>query len=340
MEESRPDLEICLLGPPTVIQRGEVVHISRRKSQALLYYLVYDQRAHARDKLATLLWEESDDARARRNLSNAITALRRALGVSPWGRDYVLAEGDTLCFNTAVDHRVDAIAFEHLVTTTLQEVKDQGVCLPSACARLEEAVELYQGDFLAGFTLRGCVAFQDWVSYEQQRMLDLLTGALKVLARGHEDRGSYRQAAAFVSRLSQIDDWDEDFHRWLMRLYDLSGDRAAALRQYDLCQQILQREGMSVSSETEALYQRILRHETIPRRRERYELREDLGQGRLGIVYRAWDSLLEREVALKVISQAGMAERDVARFRREYRALVAQSPAPDGNPWSTSEVSG
>ena len=55
MEETRPDLEVHLLGPPVVLQRGKAVSIPRRKAQALLYYLMSDQRAHARDKLATLL---------------------------------------------------------------------------------------------------------------------------------------------------------------------------------------------------------------------------------------------------------------------------------------------
>ena len=298
------------------------MNIPRRKAQALLYYLISDQRAHTRDKLATLLWEESDDVRARRNLSNALTTLRRTLGVSPEGWSYILSEGDTLRFNTAIDCRLDVAVFEHRITTELREVHEHGVCLPAVRARLGEAVGLYRGDLLEGFVLQKCLAFQDWVSNGQQRLLSLLEQALQVLGEYHESQGEYGQAASFVIRLSQIDSWNEAFHQWLMRLYDLDGNRAAALRQYELCRQILEREEMSVGPETDALYQRILRRETVPRRRERYELREELGRGRLGMVYRAWDTLLEREVAIKVLSRAGLEEGNLARFRREYRAMA------------------
>jgi two-component SAPR family response regulator len=162
--ESRPDLEVRLLGPPLVVQRGEMVNIPRRKAQALLYYLISDQRAHTRDKMATLLWEESDDVRARRNLSNAITTLRRTLGDSPEGWSYILSEGGTLRFNTAIDCRLDVAVFEQLITAALKEVHEHGVCLPAACVRLGEAVDLYRGDLLEGFVLQKCLSLRQVVA--------------------------------------------------------------------------------------------------------------------------------------------------------------------------------
>ena len=59
----------------------EPIILTARKSRGLLAYLALDmRRAHARDRLAALLWPDSGEMQARTSLRQALTALRRALG--------------------------------------------------------------------------------------------------------------------------------------------------------------------------------------------------------------------------------------------------------------------
>jgi eukaryotic-like serine/threonine-protein kinase len=55
-----------------------------------------------------------------------------------------------------------------------------------------------------------------------------------------------------------------------------------------------------------------------------YEILSALGQGGMGEVYRARDSKLGRDVALKILPKAFMADSDrVARFHREAQVLAS-----------------
>jgi len=62
--------------------------------------------------------------------------------------------------------------------------------------------------------------------------------------------------------------------------------------------------------------------EPAPIRIGRYEIHEEIGQGGYGTVYRSWDRLGEREVALKLLpKEATQSPESVERFLRESSAL-------------------
>jgi len=83
---------------------------------------------------------------------------------------------------------------------------------------------------------------------------------------------------------------------------------------------------------------------------ERHRLLDELGRGGMGVVYRAHDTSLGRDVALKVLKLTGALDRElIQRFEREARAAAAlEHPnivrvhdvgtLPDGSPYYTMEL--
>src|SRR5271163_854471 len=144
------ELRLALLGPPVVLRNGLPVTFDTRKAVALLALLAVTGREHSREQLADLLWPEADSAKGR-------ASLRRTLSVT------AAAMGAGLTISPAAV-RVDVREFETLIAQ------------PDA-AGLEQAVQLYRDDFLAGFVLRGCPDFEEWQA-------SVAEGLRQSLARG------------------------------------------------------------------------------------------------------------------------------------------------------------
>ncbi|MDX1488034.1 MAG: hypothetical protein R3268_07535, partial [Acidiferrobacterales bacterium] len=75
---------------------GEPVDFISKKAQALLAYLAVESgRAHTREQLATLLWSETGDERARHNLRQALSKIRACCD------SLVIARGESLKIDAA-----------------------------------------------------------------------------------------------------------------------------------------------------------------------------------------------------------------------------------------------
>jgi predicted ATPase len=100
------------------------------------------------------------------------------------------------------------------------------------------------------------------VTAQRERLRQLALHALHELVDYHTAQGEYAAGIDACTRLLQFDPWREDAHRQLMLLLALSGQRSAALAQYDICRRVLDEElGDEPSEETTALRERILADE-------------------------------------------------------------------------------
>lgn len=283
-------LSIYLLGPPRVELDGEEVHVPRRKAMALLAYLAVTDHAHQRDTLAALFWPENDASSARAEVRRTLSLLNRVLGAGWLVTDRETAglavdagsrrsgshpDGYLRPAAPTTDSRAGATADPrapvsdqmlwldaHAFEDRLAACDTHGHPHDEACREcvplLEEAVALYRGDFLVGFTLSDSAQFDEWQYFQTQALHDGLAGALDRLAAWYGEQGAYEQAIAHARRWLSLDTMHEPAHRVLMRLYAASGQRAAALRQYRQCVQVLEEElSLSPADETTALYEQL-----------------------------------------------------------------------------------
>jgi TolB-like protein/DNA-binding SARP family transcriptional activator/Tfp pilus assembly protein PilF len=203
-----------------------------------------------------LLWPERPSAEAKAELRRAISQLRSCMGQS-----FIEGSGSSLSIGRGTV--VDSVEFEGLVREGTRLARLPG---EAAAARplLERAVALYKADFLAGFALADSPAFDDWMLFEAERLRSLLASALDHLSvpiPGPGLAASAEEALPFAQRRLQLDEFDEAAQRRLILLYALSGQRAAALRQFEASRQLLRAElGVEPSKESLALVEKVERN--------------------------------------------------------------------------------
>ena len=254
-----PELAISLFGPIQVTAGGrQVSGFESDKVRALLAYLAVEaDQPHRREKLAALLWPDMPEATARGNLRHALANLRQIIGDHDGHPPYLLVTRQTIQFNAQSDYFLDADLFVKNQQTHSNSFQ-QNIEL------LEKNVALYREDFLAGFSIPGSIAFEEWMLVKRELYRRQMMDTLQLLAKSYEQRGRYEEAIVFAHSQVSREPWSEIAHRQLMRLLALDGRRSAALAQYENCREMLQTElGVPPTAVTTNLYERI-RDQTWP----------------------------------------------------------------------------
>ncbi len=246
-------LRITALGGLSIQENGvPVTGFVSRKVDALLVYLASTRREHPREALAELLWDDLPQARAMANLRMVLSSLTQRLAA------YVIVSRQTVAINLDSPYWLDAAELEDALDSAHEQAEAQGGLTPAATERLEHVLTLYQGDFLAGFHVRDGRAFEDWTLIEQERLRNRVIEAYQQLVNDSSERGDFANGIAQARRLLQLDPLLEEGHRQLMTMLAQSGQRSAALAQYEVCRQVLADElAVEPDEETTGLYEAI-----------------------------------------------------------------------------------
>ena len=241
-------LRLRLLGTPAFQLKDETLsHLITGKMAALLSYLAVTGQPQPRTQLTDLLWENTTEQQTRTNLRYLLSNLRKILG------DYVIAQGETITLNQELPYWVDATTFTQHMTIA---------AAPSAAALdpeiLQELLNLYKGEFLAGFQTEELPVFERWMLAQRRHLHDLLVQGLQLRTQQHLTQGEYAEGLALNHYLLTLEPWREEAHRQRMLLFAHSGQRSAALQQYSRCCQLLAEElDVPPMPQTTSLYEQI-----------------------------------------------------------------------------------
>lgn len=227
-----------LLGGARVSGVGAEPRRLERKTAALLAWLALEGET-SRGHLAGLLWPESPEATARNNLSQVLRRLREVLGTAAVeGRDTLSLRADVW-----LDARV----------LKASHARGAAEALPG------------QGELLSGLYYDDCEALEDWLRGWRARLHAWQQQALEARVRQEEHEGRLHMALEAAQRLLALEPTSEEGFRHLMRLHFRLGDRAAALRVWRLCEEVLARElGVAPSAPTRRLASDLERAEVPP----------------------------------------------------------------------------
>ena len=230
---------------------------SQQPHLLLCYLLLNSKFPHLRDQLASVFWGEYSTQASRKYLRNGLWKLRQMFDAARASLDdYLFVSDESVTFIRSSSYWLDVENFE-IAVETYQDVRGQNLTPDQSC-ELEMAVEFYLGDLLEG-------ADYDWCIYERERLSLLHLEALGKLMAYHEAQGGWERGLAYGERILGRDNTREKVHLRMMRLYWLSGNRAAALAQYKRCAQILREElGIAPLQETTAVYQQMIHNQYAP----------------------------------------------------------------------------
>src|SRR5262245_15041485 len=307
-----------VLGPLEVVGDGVPLPLGGPKQRIVLAHLILNAgRFVSVDRLIDALWAEEPPDTARGSLQAYVSRLRSVLGTSA-------IEGGAPGYRLRVEaDDVDVNRFERL----LQEARRSSTDPQSALGMLTEALDLWRGPALAD------LSNEPSLSAEIARLAELRLQAIEERIEAGLDLGRHTDAVAELEGLTREYPLRERLWGELMLALYRSDRQADALAAYERARSLLADElGIDASRELQDLHARILRQDpTLDLQGEPlrgYRLLEQIGEGAFGVVYRATQPLIGREVAIKAVHPELANHPDfVRRFEREAQ-IVARLEHP------------
>ncbi len=197
--------QVRFFGIPEVFTDGERCVFPFRKAQALALMLAEDKSA-SKNSICEYLWPDKATEKARRNLSNALSCVKKILPVK--------ADGDIISVDPNIEIERDTDLILRLDTLGWQEIA-------ALCRPYIDVGEMSDWPY-----------FSDWLLSKRQHYSGLLVKNLKKRAQerlaGYAKSGT-DDALLCYEKLAELEPYDEKIHAELVRLYIKTNQKVKAI---------------------------------------------------------------------------------------------------------------
>ena len=247
--QPQPQLRVFALGTAR-IYRGDRLLTSAdwtySKARELVFYLLCHPNA-TREQIGLEFWPDASAEQVRKRLSAALSHARNALGRET---EWITLTDGRYHFDPARLYWFDVEVFKSKLHAAYHILQNNGP-RAQAVPLLEEAINLYQGDF-AGEFVDG-----EWHHFHRTTLLQAYLEALITLGGIQFEAEQYSQAITTYQRALAKDPYLEEAHQELIRCYARLSKRSQALRQYDALVAALAELNATPSTESQRLIERL-----------------------------------------------------------------------------------
>lgn len=252
--------KLFCLGRPILELDGKPVKLEMRKSLALLIYLRLSDHDFSRETLSTLFWPEYDQQHAQSNLRRILSSLNKSIN-----EHFLESDRNKIGLVNRSKIWLDVDRFSQIVFSINAHSQNENQTSPDFLSQLEEAVRLYQGDFLDGFNLGDSPGFDEWQSLQRESLRQELSKVLETLTVGYSTRSEWEPAVTYARQWLALDRLNDSAQRMLIEIYTQSGQRNLAMRQYQEFLRLLKGDGdRSPDKETLAIIDQQKSRDSFP----------------------------------------------------------------------------
>ncbi|MFE8700288.1 BTAD domain-containing putative transcriptional regulator [Cytobacillus sp. FJAT-54145] len=236
------------LGEKEVEERGW----QRGKAKELLQLFVTNlQQLYPKEEIFQILWPDQDDKSVGRDFKVALNALNNALEPNRKARSnsfFIIRDGASYGLNPNAGIELDTILFEDWMKMGLEEQDRE-----QAIQCLEKGLSLYKGDYLPDRR------YDDWCLNERERLLVFFLRGAEKLAQLSVRKEDYDKAIYWCQSILDKDRTWEEAYRLLMYCYYRKNNRPFAIKWYQKCCQVLEKElGVTPLEPTRHMYEMII----------------------------------------------------------------------------------